>query len=128
VSKTLDQARRLLESRLNEVEDEANRLRRAISSLSEGSAGAAAKSSPSKLRAGRSARSKPRAKPRAKRARRGEREGQLLASIKAHPENSVSQHARAIGVSPQQAYPLLKRLGAAGRIEKTASGYRATAK
>ncbi len=60
---------------------------------------------------------------RRKRAPRGEREKQLLSSIETHPDFRVSEHAREVGVSPQQLYPLLNRLVAKDAIEKKDNRY-----
>ena len=58
-----------------------------------------------------------------KRAPRGKREQQLLTSIGAHPEFRVADHAREVGVKPQQLYPILRRLSEKGAIVKKDSKY-----
>jgi hypothetical protein len=59
-----------------------------------------------------------------RRARRGQRERELLASIEADSGRRVSDHARQIGVSPQQLYPIIKRLTEQDRLEKVEGRYR----
>lgn len=118
---TIDRARQILEARLAELEAEAERVRDALARLRTPAAPRAATVSARKSRGragGRSSR-------RRRRARPGERERQLYESISAHPERRVTDHARELGVRPQQLYPLLHRLEAAKRVEKHGSGYRA---
>ena len=114
---TIDRARQILEARLAEIEAEADRVRDALARLSKP---AAATPRPARARPSRGGRGSG----RRRRARPGERERELYESIAAHPERRVTDHARALGVRPQQLYPLLHRLEAASRIEKHGSGYR----
>ena len=115
----IGEARRILEARLGELEAEAANLRQAIATL-DSTPGVA----PSAL-AGTAQEAADRAsRPTRKRARPGERERQLIASIESNPGAAVADHARALGVRPQQLYPLLHRLEAGGRITKSDDGYR----
>lgn len=58
-----------------------------------------------------------------RRAKPGERERQLLSSVRTNPGFLAVGHARAIGVEPQQAYVPLKRLVAKGAIVKRNGRY-----
>ena len=121
---TLEQARKVLKQRIAEIDDERGRLERALAELGSGSSGT--------RRSGRTSAAKPRGRSRSrstgKRAPRGQREDQLLSSIRSNPDYRVSQHAREIGVSAQQLYPLLRRLSDKSLISKANGRYRATAK
>lgn len=121
-----ERARDILEERLREVEAEAQELRKALGSLPPVHSQRSQASERQRASGKRveSAGQRQVGKKRTKRAARGEREAQLLESISGHPNHRVSEHAQAIGISAQQAYPLLKRLTAAGKIERTESGYR----
>ena len=99
----LDRARHVIEERLHEIEDEAKKLRDALARLAH--------------KDGR----KP-ARKGSNRAPRGERQSQLLASIKKHPDYKPSEHAKAMKVSPNQVYGLARKLQEEGKINKTAKG------
>lgn len=60
-------------------------------------------------------------KPRT-RAARGQREKQLLASIKKHPNYRQADHAKAIGVGNSQVYGLVKKLSKKGKVKKSHDG------
>lgn len=47
---------------------------------------------------------------------------QLLASIKAHPNYKQADHAREIGVKPNQVYGLVNKLSKDGRVKKSKDG------
>jgi hypothetical protein len=117
----LQQARDLLAKRLEELEEEREQLTAAIAQLDEAAKGAgAAPAATPKRRSGRrraTAKTTTRGT-RRKRAPRGERESQLLASIEANPGFRVSEHAREVGVKPQQLYPILNRLTSEDKITK----------
>lgn len=120
----IDEARELLEQRLSEVEAEAEQLRSAIAELSRDNSGGSSRMA---SRAERSAGQRRRAETKArrgtrKRAPKGQREAELLESISTSPQLRISEHARVIGVSPQQTYPLLKRLENKGAIKRTEDG------
>ena len=117
----LEQARDLLAKRLEELDGEREQLIAAISQLDGAAKGSSATAPAPKRRSGsrRRASSKTTTRgTRRKRAPRGERESQLLASIEANPGFRVSEHARAVGVKPQQLYPILNRLKSENRIAK----------
>jgi hypothetical protein len=120
-SSKLDEARRLLAKRLEEIDRERKQLTAAIEQLDGlGQTGPAGNGRRSSRRSTRSRRT---ARKAGKRAPRGEREKQLLSSIKAHPDYRVADHAREVGVSPQQLYPLLNRLASQDKIVKKDSKY-----
>ena len=118
----LQQARDLLAKRLEELDGEREQLIAAIAQLDEaakGSSAAAAPAAPKRRSSRRRATSTTTTRgTRRKRAPRGERESQLLASIEANPGYRVSEHAREVGVKPQQLYPILNRLTTENRITK----------
>jgi CRP-like cAMP-binding protein len=105
----VDQARRAIESRLHELEDEARRLRDALTSLGD--------HRPSTARRRTRRRSTPR------RARRGQRQEQFLAAVKKNPGAPVSEIAKDIGVAPSQLYTVARRLHEKGEIRKRGKGY-----
>lgn len=117
MSDVIAKAADAITERLVELEEEKKRLERALASLTgesrrpgrpRGSAAGAPK--PSRRRRSR------------KRAKRGEREAQLTASIRSHPNYKPADHAREIGVSPNQVYGLIAKMTKAGAIAKGADG------
>ena len=110
-----EQARRLIEQRLAELDRERKQLQGAIAQLSRDGVGRVRASAPPAKRA--------KATAHAKRAGRGQREQQLLRSLKAHPDFRVADHARAMGVKPQQLYPILRRLSQRGTVAKNDGRY-----
>jgi DNA invertase Pin-like site-specific DNA recombinase len=106
----VDQARKAIETRLRELEDEARRLRDALTSLG------------GRKPATRRRRTTPR-RSTTRRAPRGERKQQFLAAVKKKPGVPVSEIAKGIGVSPQQLYPVARRLREKGEIRKRGKGY-----
>jgi hypothetical protein len=127
VSKAIDDAHRLIQFRLAEIDSEADRLRRALESLSEGSM-------PSRHRAGRSPRraavNRSKTERRAGRKRkaggraaRGQRREELLAAIRAAPGARPSELAKAIGIKPTQVHALITKARAEKMIVKKGRGY-----
>ena len=106
----VDQARKAIETRLRELENEARRLRDALMSLGG--------RKPSTSRRRRTTR-----RPTTRRAPRGQRQQQFLAAVKKNPGAPVSEIAKDIGVSPQQLYPVARRLREKGEIRKRGKGY-----
>jgi sugar-specific transcriptional regulator TrmB len=106
----LDQARKVMEARLRELEDEARRLRNALASLGD-------------RKASRSPRRTTTRRSTTRQAPRGQRQEQLLAAVKKKPGAPVSEIAKDIGVSPQQLYPVTRRLREKGEIRKQGRGY-----
>lgn len=121
----IDDARQLIQSRLAEIDAEANSLERAIAGLGEGSA--------PKRRLGRprkrvtAAALKPKRgtarKRKPARAPRGQRREQLLAAIKANPGARPGELARMIGAAPAQVSNLISKARAEKLIVKRAEGY-----
>jgi anti-sigma factor RsiW len=107
----------LLRARLGEIEKEATRLRGALSSL-DGGEPANARRPRRRTTARRSS---------SKRAVRGQRPKQFLAAVEANPKATVAEIAREIGVSPNQAGSLARRLEAKGQIKRSKQGFRIAA-
>ncbi len=104
----VDQARKTIEARLRELEDEARRLRDALTTLEVASPRPAT----------------PHHTPvNTRRAPRGQRQQQFLVAVKKNPGAPVSEIAKDIGVSPQQLYPVARRLREKGEIRKQGKGY-----
>jgi hypothetical protein len=130
VSKTIDDARRLIESRLAEIEAEARRLEQAVASLDEagpsrrGRRGrrrqSEGKAAPAALSPRRPASRKRKAGRRAARAQRRE---QLLAAIEATPGARPSELARSIGIRPTQVHALIAKARAEKLTVKSGQGY-----
>jgi hypothetical protein len=122
VADKLEDAQRLLRDRIGELDSEREQLKTAIERLEAIEKGRTSPSrrSPRKRRAARRGRKAG----TGKRARRGERERQLIASIGTDPDRRVTDHAREIGVRPQQLYPILSRLIKSDRLEKSDGRYR----
>jgi hypothetical protein len=112
----VNQARKLIEVRLRELEDEANRLREALSGLSID--GRTPRRSPGSPRAvsGKAQRGT------GKRAPRGQREAQFLAVLQRNPGAKVSEIAREMRVAPNQVYGLARRLQHSRKIAKRRGG------
>ena len=106
----VDQARKAIESRLHELEDEARRLRDALTSLGGRKPARSRRRTTSRRAATR-------------RAPRGQRQQQFLAAVKKNPGAPVSEIAKEIGVPPQQLYPIARRLREKGEIRKRGKGY-----
>jgi predicted transcriptional regulator len=113
----IEEARRVVETRLAELEREREQLLGALESLSPGAA------KPSKSRR-RSSRSRGSHRSGGKRAARGQRQQEFLSDLSSHPGATMTEIARRIGVSPQQLYPIAHRLESSGAIVKSENGYR----
>lgn len=61
------------------------------------------------------------AQPPTKRAKKGERDKQFLAFVKEHPDKNLSEIARGIGIQPQSANGVAKRLVEQGEVENSKS-------
>ena len=109
----IDKARSVIEDRLKDLREEERRLEQALKHLV-GRDGAKPKTERAKSSTTRSR--------TRKRAPRGQREKQLLASIKAHPNYKQSDHAREIGVKPNQVYGLVNKLSKDGKVKKSKDG------
>ena len=109
----IDRARSVIEDRLKDIRDEERRLEQALKHLI-GRDGA-------KPKVGRAKRSTASSRTR-RRAPRGQREKQLIASIKKHPNYKQADHAREIGVKPNQVYGLVNKLSKDGKVNKAKDG------
>ncbi len=119
MSDTIEQARNLIETRLRELEGEAKRLGRALQSMGE--------TGPSRRR--RRARRKATSPSKRKgRAARGQRREQFLTALEKSPGAKVTEIAKEIGISPNQAHTLARRLHKQKAIRKSGKGYRLTSK
>ncbi len=129
VSKSIDDARRLIQSRLSDIAAETRQLERAVASLGEGSAsrrpaerrprglGVATHAFPkSKRRAGRRRKA-------AKRAARGQRREELLAAIRTTPGARRAELAKTIGISSTQVHALIAKARSDKLIVKKGDGY-----
>jgi len=122
----INAVRQLIEGRLQDIEAEAWRLRRAgdhlqISKASGGprrNSRQAKAAAPSKERKSRSNK-----RSGIKRARRGERRDQLLAVLKAEPKLRPSEVAERLGIKNSQASALLSKARADGLVAKKAGRY-----
>jgi hypothetical protein len=121
VADKLQDAKRLLRDRIAELDTEREQLSKAVERLEsiEKVPASPSRRSPRRRRAARRGRKVS----TGKRARRGEREQQLIASIETDPGRRVSDHAREIGVRPQQLYPILNRLVETSKLEKAEGRY-----
>jgi hypothetical protein len=116
-----EDVRRLIESRLTEIDEEARRLRRALEHLSGsvggGGVGRAPRSARSPSRAGVSGQA------RGKRAARGERQRQLLQVIPKMRGASVNELADAMGIGSTQVHGLARKAEEKGLIIKKGQGF-----
>jgi hypothetical protein len=116
----------MIESRLAEIEAEANQLRRAVPHLNDGDGrrrgkGKAPTSAASSSRDGR--RKPSRHKGGGRRAARGQRRDELLAAIGANPGARPSELAAQIGIRPGQASVLIAKARTEKLIVKSGQGY-----
>jgi hypothetical protein len=127
VSETIDDARRLIESRLAEIEPETRRLERALPHLGQ------AEGRPRRRRGKKTTETspspsseggrKPTRRRVEKRAPRGRRREQLLAAIEASPGARPSELAKTIGIRPTQVSVLIAKGRAEKLIVKSGEGY-----
>jgi hypothetical protein len=123
----IDDARKLIQSRLTEIEGESKQLLRALASLGEGIRQQSRRASKSH-RAGTTAPTKSKRPPASrrqagKRAARGQRREELLAAIRASPGARPSELAKVIGVRPTQVSVLIAKARAEKLIVKRGDGY-----
>jgi hypothetical protein len=125
----LADARRLIESRLTEIEAEVRQLERALASLGEGGEpGRLLRPSPKRAGGANPAPAKPKRRlpPKrkaAKRAARGQRREELLVAITAAPGARPSELARSIGIKPTQVHALVAKARTEKLIVKRGAGY-----
>jgi hypothetical protein len=131
VSDTIEDARRMIESRLAEIAAEARQLEDALAHLAEDRA-----RSPRRRRGTRDGKTtsqatppsqnrprKPSRRMAAKRAPRGRRREELLAPIKASPGARASELAARIGIRPTQVSVLIAKARAERLIVRHGDGY-----
>lgn len=129
MSKAIDDARQLIQSRLADIDGEARQLRRALASMGERGGRRRRPGRPLK-RAG--AAGSPPAKPKRRaaakrkaggRATRGQRREELLAAIGAAPGARPSELAASIGIRATQVHSLIAKARAEKLIVKSGKGY-----
>jgi hypothetical protein len=123
----IEDARKLIASRLADIAAETRQLERAVASLGEGIArerrpGRPRKSAPA-VAAPPKRKLAPRKRKGGKRAARGQRREELLATIKANPGARPSELAKAMGVRPTQVSVLIAKARADKLIVKQGEGY-----
>jgi hypothetical protein len=125
VSKTIDDARQLIESRLAEIEAEVNQLRRALPHLVEGDGPGPRRRStgPKATASSRGGRRKASRRKGGRRAARGQRRDELLAAVGASPGARPSELAAQIGIRPGQASVLIAKARTEKLIVKSGQGY-----
>jgi hypothetical protein len=119
VSEVIDSARKLIQARLLELEEEAKDLKRALQSLGE--------KAPAR-RPGRPRRKSTKRSKATKRAPRGQRREQFLTALAKSPGAKASEIAKQLGISANQAHTLARRLHQQKAIRKSGKGYRVAAK
>jgi hypothetical protein len=125
VSKTIDDARSLIQTRLADIAAEMRQLERAVASMGEGTArkrrpGRPRKSAPAAAAPPKPA---PRGPKVTKRAARGQRREELLVAIKASPGARPSELAKEMGVRPTQVSVLIAKARADKLVVKKGEGY-----
>ena len=106
----IDEARKAIEGRLHQLEDEVRRLRDALTHLGDDKPPARRRRTTTRRRS-------------TKRAPRGQRQQQFLAAVKKHPGARGSEIAKEMGVPPSQVYALARSLQQKGEIRKRGKGY-----
>lgn len=129
MSEAIESARKMIEARLRELEGETRRLERALAALGEG---VGVKRRPGRPRKRASVDAAPPQRKRAghkgKRAPRGQRREQFLAAVEKSPGAKASEIAKELGISPNQAHTLARRLHKQKAIRKSGKGYRVAGK
>lgn len=127
---TIDAARRMIQSRLTDLDAEATQLRRALVSLGESASGPRRRGPGRPAKATTTGATSPRPKRRrsgkrksATRAPRGQRREELLAALKDTPGTRPSELAKAIGVKPAHVHALIGKARAEKLIVKQGKGY-----
>jgi hypothetical protein len=113
----LEEARKIIQTRVRELEEESARLRKALAGLG-GQAAARVR------RRGRRASAKRPQRARKSETRRlGKRQEQFLDAVKKNPGARVSDLSRSIGIQPQQGYGIAASLRKQGRLKRSGKGY-----
>lgn len=113
-SDAINDARRLIQARLAELEVEVERLERALKSLGESTSSRAVRP---RIAAGIKRQRK------GERAKRGQRRKQLLAAIKANPGARPSDVAREIGISANHVHSLIAKARKDKLLIRKGKGY-----
>ena len=121
MSKTIDDARQLIETRLAEIHAEAKDLERALSGFEERTGRRA--STRKRTASGTPRRGSRSRRKGAQRAPRGERREQILDAIKVTPGARPSELAARIGIRPTQVSVLIAKLRGERLIVKSGKGY-----
>jgi len=108
----LDQARALLEGRLEELDTEGARLRRALAEMTDGGS----------VRRGPGRPPGSRSRPK-RRRRRSTRADQAVKTVEASPGATASEIARKLGIQPNYMYRVMTDLQKEGRVKKKGRGY-----
>ena len=120
VTGTIDQAAKLLTTRIRELEGELSKLQRALSSLTDGRQG---RRGPGRPRGSGGATSRTAARPRKR--RRGTRADQAVRLIKANPGITAAEVAKQLRIKPNYLYRVLGDLQKEGRVKKSGRSYSA---
>jgi hypothetical protein len=120
VTGTIDQAAKLLKTRIRELEGELSKLQRALSSLTDGRQGRRGPGRP------RGSGATPRTAARPRRRRRGTRADQAVRLIKANPGITAAEVAKKMRIKPNYLYRVLGDLQKEGRVKKSGRSYNAT--
>jgi hypothetical protein len=114
-SDTLDQARRLLEARLRELDEERAQVQRALSDLT------GARRRPGRPRGSATARAR---RPTRRRARRrGTRAEQAVKLVSDNPGISAGEVAKRMGIAPNYVYRVMGELEKEGKVRKDGRSY-----
>jgi hypothetical protein len=117
----IERARRLIASRLEELDAEQRSIEAALRSLGEGASNKPRRGRPRKAEAARTPAST--RKRKGARAPRGKRRADLLAAIEANPGARPAELARSIKAGPSQVHALIAKLRAEKLIVKRGKGY-----
>jgi sugar-specific transcriptional regulator TrmB len=109
----LDQARSLIEKRLNELDEERKRLERTLSDLTHGRVG--------RRRPGRPRGSRTRSTPT--RRRRRTRSDQAVKVVSENPGITASEVAKRMRIKPNYVYRVMGQLQKEGKVRKRGRGY-----
>lgn len=130
MSNHIDDARNLIQSRLDAIEAEADQLSRALESLGEKvrprrgprrrSPGAETNMASASGGTGRPTRGRGK---RPKRAARGQRREEVLAAIAADPGARAADLARSVGIRPTQVHAVISKARAEKLVVKSGDGY-----
>ena len=120
VTGAIDQAAKLLKTRIRELEGELSKLQRALSSLTDGRQG---RRGPGRPRGSGATPRTTAARPRKR--RRGTRADQAVRLIKANPGITAAEVAKKMRIKPNYLYRVLGDLQKEGRVKKSGRSYTA---